>query len=131
MAAVQQGVILEPRNPLVKLTLGRVFESRGQLAEARAATRKQVASTARGRHRRSPRSRFSCARAMPRPRPRDSTHCPARRSSSGEAQLLLGRLLLRKEDWNGAKAALDSAAAALPGLAEAQAALGTGRLQRG
>jgi Tfp pilus assembly protein PilF len=50
---------------------------------------------------------------------------PAEAKSSGEAQLLLGRLLLKKEDWNGAKAALDSAAAALPGLAEVQAALGT------
>jgi len=50
---------------------------------------------------------------------------PGEAMSSGEAQLLLGRLLLRKEDWNGAKDALDSAAAALPGLAEAQAALGT------
>jgi tetratricopeptide (TPR) repeat protein len=32
---------------------------------------------------------------------------------------------VRKEDWNGAKAALDVATAALPGVAEAQAALGT------
>ena len=84
-----------------------------------------MASTPRGRHRRSPRSRFSCARAMPRPRPRRFEALSGEAKSSGEAQLLLGRLLLRKEDWNGAKAALDSAAAALPGLAEAQAALGT------
>src|SRR6266446_6430731 len=34
VAAVQQGSFLEPKNPLVKLTVGRVFESRGQLAEA-------------------------------------------------------------------------------------------------
>ena len=45
---------------------------------------------------------------------------------SGEAQLLLGRLLLKKGDApDAAKAALDRAVAALPGLAEAQAALGT------
>jgi tetratricopeptide (TPR) repeat protein len=42
----------------------------------------------------------------------------------GEAQLLLGRLLAEKEDWAGALAALDLAAASLPGLAEAHALLG-------
>ena len=34
VAAVQQGSFLEPKNPLVAFTVGRVFESRGQLAEA-------------------------------------------------------------------------------------------------
>ena len=81
MAAVQQGVILEPRNPLVKFTLGRVFESRGQLAEAAKQLRaKPVASTPRGRRRRSPPPRFSCARATSRPPRRDSRRCPAKRS---------------------------------------------------
>ncbi len=125
MAAVQQGVILEPRNPLVKLTLGRVFESRGQLAEAASSYAEAGALD----------------RSWPAPpvaavalllRQGDAAAAtagfdalPGEAKSSGEAQLLLGRLLLRKEDWNGAKAALDSAAAALPGLAEAEAALGT------
>jgi len=125
MAAVQQGVILEPKNALVKLTLGHVFESRGQLTEAA--------------------SSYAQAGALdpswPAPpvaalalllRQGDSAAASAgfealsaEAKSSGGAQLLLGRLLLRKEDWNGAKAALDAAAAALPGLAEAQAALGS------
>jgi Tfp pilus assembly protein PilF len=45
--------------------------------------------------------------------------------ASGEGQWLLGRLLLSKEEWDGAKVALEVATAARPGLAEAQAAYGT------
>jgi tetratricopeptide (TPR) repeat protein len=125
MAAVQQGVILEPGNPLVKVTLGRVFESRGQLAEAA----KSYAEAA-GLDPTWPSPPVAAVALLLRQG--DAAAATAgfealsvEAKSSGEAQLLLGRLLLRKEDWNGAKAALDSAAAALPGLAEAQAALGT------
>ena len=125
MAAVQQGVILEPRNPLVKLTLGRVFESRGQLAEAA-----RSYAEAGGLDGSWPAPPVAAVALLLRQG--DAAAATAgfealsgEAKSSGEAQLLLGRLLLRKEDWNGAKAALDLAAAALPGLAEAQAALGT------
>jgi tetratricopeptide (TPR) repeat protein len=44
---------------------------------------------------------------------------------SGEAQLLLGRLLSQREEWPAALTALDRAVAALPGLAEAEALRGT------
>jgi tetratricopeptide (TPR) repeat protein len=125
MAAVQQGVILEPRNALVKLTLGRVFESRGQLAEAASSY-----AEAGGLDRSWPAPPVAAVALLLRQG--DAAAATAgfealsgEAKSSGEAQLLLGRLLLRKEDWNGAKAALDSAAIALPGLAEAQAALGS------
>ena len=125
MAAVQQGVILEPRNPLVTLTLGRVFESRGQPAESASKY-----AEAGGLDRSWPAPPVAAVALLLRHG--DAAAATAgfealsgEAKSSGEAQLLLGRLLLRKEDWNGAKAALDSAAAALPGLAEAQAALGT------
>ena len=125
MAAVQQGVIMEPRNPLVKFTLGRVFESRGQVAEAA-----KSYADAGGLDPTWPAPPVAAVTLLLRQG--DAAAATAgfealsgEVKSSGEAQLLLGRLLLRKEDWNGAKAALDSAAAALPGLAEAQAALGT------
>jgi tetratricopeptide (TPR) repeat protein len=125
MAAVQQGVILEARNPLVKLTLGRVFESRGQLAEA-------AKSYAEAGGLDPSWATPPVAAVALLLRQGDAAAATAgfealsvEAKSSGEAQLLLGRLLLRKEDWNGAKAAFDAAAAALPGLAEAQAALGT------
>jgi tetratricopeptide (TPR) repeat protein len=44
---------------------------------------------------------------------------------SADAQLLLGRMLLRKGDWAGAAGALEKAAAGLPRNAEAHARLGT------
>jgi tetratricopeptide (TPR) repeat protein len=125
VAAVQQGSFLEPKNPLVKLTVGRVFESRGQLAEAAGVYAEAagldpswatppVATLALLFRQGDATAVLGGLRALP-----DDLQ------ASGEAQWLLGRLLLRKEDWDGAKAALDVATAALPGLAEAQAAHGT------
>jgi tetratricopeptide (TPR) repeat protein len=125
VAAVQQGSFLEPKNPLVKVTVGRVFESRGQLAEAAGAYAQAagldpswatppVAALDLLFRQGDAASSLAGLRALP-----DDLQ------ASGEAQWLLGRLLLRKEDWDGAKAALDVATAALPGLAEAQAAHGT------
>lgn len=125
VAAVQQGSFLEPKNPLVKLAVGRVFESRGQLEQAAAAygeaarldpswAAPRVAVLTLQLRQGDAEGALSGVRALP-----DELR------ASGEAQLLLGRLLLRKEDWKGAKAALDAAVAALPGLAEAQAAQGT------
>ncbi len=125
IAAVQQGSFLEPKNPLVKVTVGRVFESRGQLAEAAGAYAQaagldpswatpRVAALDLLLRQGDAASSLAGLRALP-----DDLQ------ASGEAQWLLGRLLLRKEDWDGAKAALDVATAALPGLAEAQAAHGT------
>src|SRR6266571_3075420 len=125
IAAVQQGSFLEPKNPLVKVTVGRVFESRGQLAEAAGAYAQAagldpswatppVAALALLLRQGDAASSLAGLRALP-----EDLH------ASGEAQWLLGRLLLRKEDWDGAKSALDVATAALPGLADAQAAHGT------
>ncbi|HWW92622.1 MAG TPA: tetratricopeptide repeat protein [Vicinamibacteria bacterium] len=125
MAAVQQGVFLEPKNPLVEFTVGRVFESRGQLADAAGAYARAAG--------------LDPSWATPPVaalallfRQGDATAALAGLrmlsmdlKSSGDAQWLLGRLLLRKEDWRGAKAALDVVTAAMPGVAEAQAAHGT------
>jgi len=125
MAAVQQAAFLEPKNPLVKLTVGRVFESRGQLAEAAGAYAAAAgldpswpAPPAAGLALLLRQGDVAAALAGLRSLPDDLR-------SSAEAQWLLGRILVRKEDWRGAKASLDVAAAAMPGLAEAQAAHGT------
>jgi len=125
IAAVQQASFLEPKSPLVKLTLGRVFESRGQLQEAARAYAEAAGLD--------PSWATPSVAAMDLLlRQGDATGSlggvralPEDVQASAEAQWLLGRLLLRKEQWDGAKAALDVATAALPGLAEAHAALGT------
>ncbi|HEX9482418.1 MAG TPA: tetratricopeptide repeat protein, partial [Solirubrobacteraceae bacterium] len=131
MAAVQQAAFLEPKNPLVEFTVGRVFESRGQLAEAAGAYAKAagldptwatppVAVLALLFRQGDPTAALAGLRVLS-----DDL------KSSGEAQWLLGRLLLRKEEWRGAKAALDVATAAMPGVAEAQAAHGTAAYNAG
>jgi Tfp pilus assembly protein PilF len=51
--------------------------------------------------------------------------------TTGEAELLLGRLLGQKDEWAGAVAAFDRAAALLPGLAEVQALRGDAAYQAG
>ena len=131
IAAVQQAAFLEPKNALVKLALGRVFESRGQLGEAAAAygeaaeldpswSAPRVAALGVRLRKGDAQGALAGLRALP-----DGLRM------SGEAELLLGRLLLREEDWAGALAALDRAVAALPGLAEVQALRGTAAYNAG
>ncbi len=126
VSAAQQASFLEPKNPLVKLLLGRVFESRGQLDQANAAY-----TEAAGLDTTWPAPRVAMLGLQFRTGDVDGALAgvralPPELKRSGEAQLLLGRLLLKKEDApDAAKAALDHAVAALPGIADAQAALGT------
>ena len=110
----------------MKLVLGRVFESRGQLDQANAAY-----TEAAGLDTTWPAPRVAMLGLQFRTGDVDGALAgvralPPELKRSGEAQLLLGRLLLKKEDApDAAKAALDHAVAALPGIADAQAALGT------
>jgi len=126
VAAAQQASFLEPRNPLVKFVLGRVFESRGQLDQANAAY-----TEAAGLDTTWPAPRVAMLALQFRSGDVDGALAgvralPPELKRSGEAQLLLGRLLLKKEEApEAAKAALEHAVAALPGIADAQAALGT------
>jgi tetratricopeptide (TPR) repeat protein len=131
IAAVQQASFLEPKNALVKLALGRVFESRGQLDQAAAAYGEaaqldpswyapRIAALGVRLQQGDAAGALAGLRAL-----------PEELRTSGEAALLLGRLLSQKEDWAGALAALDLAVAALPGLAEAQALRGTAAYNNG
>jgi len=131
VAAVQQGTFLEPKSAVAKLAVGHVFESRGQLDEAAAAyaaatgldpswASPRVAALSLQMRKGDVEGSLKALRAL-----------PPELLASGEAQLLLGRILLRKEDAPGAKAALDKAVAALPGLAEAQAAHGNAAYNAG
>ena len=123
-AAVQQATFLEPGNPLVKLEVGRVFESREQLDQAEAAYEEaaaldptwaapQVATLALRLREGDTEGTLAGLRALPDPM-----------RATGGAELLLGQALLETGDSAEALAALDRAVAALPGLAEAHAAHG-------
>jgi Tfp pilus assembly protein PilF len=121
VAAVQEASFLEPKNPVVKLAVGRVFESRGQLDRAAAAYGEAAALDPSW-----PAPRVAALDVRRRQGDADRALAelralPEELRGAGEAQLLLGRLLAQKEDWGGALAALDLAVASLPGLAEAHA----------
>ena len=131
MAAVQQASLLEPKNALVTLDLGHVFEIRGQLDQAalaygRAAeldpswSAPRVAALALRLRQGDAQGALAGMRALPEDLRR-----------SGESDLLLGRLLSQKEEWPAALIALDRAALAFPGLAEAHALRGTAAYNAG
>jgi tetratricopeptide (TPR) repeat protein len=131
VSAVQQAAFLEPKNPHVKLAVGRVFESREQLDQAEAAYEQaegldptwaapRIAALALQLRRGDDKGALAGLRAL-----------PEEMQATGEGELLLGRLLLRSGDAAGAKQALDTAVKALPGLAEAHAAQGDAAHERG
>ena len=131
MAAVQQASLLEPKNALVTVDLGWVFESRGQLDQAAAAyghaaeldpswSAPRVAALSLRLRQGDAAGALAGLRALPEDL-----------NTSGESELLLGRLLSQKEEWAGALAALDLAVVALPGLAEAQALRGAAAYNTG
>ena len=124
VGAAQQAALLEPKNPLPKLVLGRVFERRGQLDQARAAYEEAAALDPTW-----PSPRIGVLGVRLRQGDADGVLAslralPEEFRATGEAELLLGRVLLQKEEWASAGAALDRAAALLPGLAEVQALRG-------
>jgi Flp pilus assembly protein TadD len=124
VGAAQQASFLEPKNPLPKLALGRVFESRGQLDQARTAYGEAAALDPTW-----PAPRIGVLGVRLRQGDTDGALAalralPEEFRTTGEAELLLGRVLMQKEQWAGAVAALDRAAALLPGLAEVPALLG-------
>ena len=123
-SAVQQAALLEPNNPLVKLEVGRMFESREQREQAAGAYEQaagldptwaapRIAALALQLGGGDADATLAGLRAL-----------PDEMRATGDAALLLGRVLLRTGDSAGAKVALDRAVAALPGLAEAHAAHG-------
>jgi Flp pilus assembly protein TadD len=120
----QQASFLEPKNPLPKLALGQVFESRGQLEQARAAFGDAAALDPSW-----PAPRIAAQGVRLLQGDADGALAALRAlpdefRATGEAELLLGRLLGHKEQWTSAGAAFDRAAALLPGLAEVQALRG-------
>lgn len=131
VGAAYQAASLEPKNPVTQLVLGRVFESRGQADTAGAAYLEaatldstwptpRLASLGVQLKQGDAKGALAGLRAL-----------PEELRSSGEADLLLGRLLVQEEEWSPALLALDRAVVALPGLAEAHALRGTAAYNAG
>jgi tetratricopeptide (TPR) repeat protein len=124
VGAVQQASFLEPKNSVVKLEVGRVFESRGQLDRATAAYGEAAALDPSW-----PAPRLAALEVRRRQGDAagalaDLRALPEELRKTGEGELLLGQLLAQKEEWALALAAFDRAVVALPGLAEAHALRG-------
>jgi len=124
IAQAQQGAFLNPRNPVVLVEVGRIFEAGGNLDQAVSSYRKALeadptygpallalvqAQVRSGKGE----DAFASVQNLVRQNP-----------ESADAQLLLGSMLLRKNDAAGALTALEKAAAGLPRSAEAHARLG-------
>jgi len=124
LVAAQRAALLEPKRPLAELALGRVLEARGQLDRAAEAYGQAARLDPSW-----PAPRIAALGVRFRKGDADGALAalralPEEFRTTGEAELLLGRILTQKEEWTGALAALDRAAASLPGLAEAHALRG-------
>jgi superkiller protein 3 len=124
VSAVQQGSLLEPRNAAVKLAVGRVFESRGQIDLATLTYQEAAALDPTWAPPRVAQLSVQFRKGDVAGALAGLYALPDALKSAPEAQLLLGLLLLQEKDANGARVALEAAVAGLPGRAEAQGALG-------
>ena len=125
IAQAQQGAFLNPRDPLVQLAVGQIFEAGNNIDQANLAYGRALAAD----------PGFTPARVanvgiLIRKGQTDAALADAQKivqemPNNAQAQLQLGRLYLRKGDWQNAYTALDQSVKLAPGDAEAQARLGT------
>lgn len=125
IAQAQQGAFLEPKNSAVKLAVGRLFESRGQLDQAVSSYREAASLDPALASARLAALQLQYRRGDVDGALSEIKKLPPDVAQAGDVQLLHGRLLLRKEDTAGAVPVLEKAARSLSGSAEAQALLGT------
>ncbi|HET6900203.1 MAG TPA: tetratricopeptide repeat protein [Vicinamibacteria bacterium] len=125
IAQAQQGAFLNPRDPLVQMAVGQIFEAGNNIDQANLAYGRALAAD----------PGFTPARVanvgvLIRKGQTDAALADAQKivqemPNNAQAQLQLGRLYLRKGDWQNAYTALDQSVKLAPGDAEAQARLGT------
>jgi len=125
IAQAQQGAFVDPKNPLVRMAVARIFEASGNLQQAEAQYRAVLEidpafAPARAAliHAQIRQGDLDGALARARDLIRDTPQ-------SGDAQFALGAVLLRKNDYAGAVGPLASAAKLLPVRSEIQILLGT------
>jgi tetratricopeptide (TPR) repeat protein len=125
IAQAQQGAFLSAKNPSVQLAVGRIFEGGSNLEQATAAYRRALDADPGYAPARVGLILAQFRRGEIDPALAEAQKLVAETPGSAEGQLLLGRLLLRKEDYAGATKALEQATTLGSGSAEAQALYGT------
>jgi tetratricopeptide (TPR) repeat protein len=125
IAQAQQGAFLNPRDPLVQLAVGHIFEAGNNIDQAALAYGRALAADPGFTP-----ARVANVQVLVRKGQTDAALADAQKivqemPNNAQAQLQLGRLYLRKGDWQNAANALEVAARLAPGDAETQARLGT------
>src|SRR5258708_3351752 len=125
IAQAQQGAFLNPRDPLVQLAVGQIFEAGNNLDQAALAYGRALA----GDPGFTP-ARVANVQVLVRKGQTDAALADAQKivqemPGNAQAQLQLGRLYMRKGDWPNAATSLEQAARLAPADAETQARLGT------
>ena len=125
IAQAQQGAFLNPRDPLVQLTVGQIFEAGNNPDQAALAYGRALAADPGFTPARVANVQVLVRKGQNEAALADAQKIVQEMPSNAQAQLVLGRLYLRKADWPGAVGALEQAVKLAPDVAEAQARLGT------
>jgi tetratricopeptide (TPR) repeat protein len=124
IAQAQNGRFLNEKDPWVQVAVGKVFEGGDNLDQAALAYKKALETDPGYTPARAALLSAQVRKGDTEGALVEAQKLAAEMPQSGEIQLELGRLLLRKGDFTGATPALEKAVAASSGVAEAHALLG-------
>ena len=124
IAQAQQGAFLDPKNPIVRAAVGKIFEANGQLEQAAGAYRQALQSDPGFAP-----ARLALIQAELNRGNRDAALAEAKKAAadmptSPDIQLLIGEMSVRKGDFAEALGFLEKAMKGLPGNADGWALLG-------
>jgi tetratricopeptide (TPR) repeat protein len=125
IAQAQQGAFLMPRNPVVQVAVGRIFESAANYDQATSAYRRALEADPGYVPARSALLKLQVLRGELDAALTEAEKLVKESPQDAEAQLIRGRILLRKGDFAGAVEPLEAASKFDPQSAEAAALLGT------
>jgi len=125
IAQAQQGAFLNPRNPVVQVAVGRIFESAANYDQATSAYRRALEADPGYVPARSALLKLQVLRGELDAALAEAEKLVKDAPQNAEAQLVKGRILLRKGDFEGAVEPLEQASRFDPQSAEAAALLGT------
>jgi tetratricopeptide (TPR) repeat protein len=125
IAQAQQGAFLNPRDPLVQMAVGQIFEAGNNIDQANLAYGRALAADPGFTPARVANVGVLIRKGQTDAALADAIKIVQEMPNNAQAQLQLGRLYLRKGDWQNAATSLEAAARLAPGDAETQARLGT------
>jgi tetratricopeptide (TPR) repeat protein len=125
IAQAQQGAFLNPRNPVVQVAVGKIFEAANNFDQATSAYKRALEADPGYVPARSALLKLMVLRGELDAALAEAEKLAKDAPENAEAQLVRGRILLRKGEFGGAVEPLEAAAKFDPQNAEANALLGT------